>query len=270
MICFPNCKINLGLYVTGKLPNGYHNLETCFYPIPWHDVLEIIAQPAAEQSTLSLSGIPIEHSTNNSCLHAYDILKKDFPQLPSVAIHLHKTIPIGAGLGGGSADAAFTLLLLNKKFNLGLGEEALMRYALQLGSDSPFFIKNTSCLASGRGEVLQPVALDLSTYKIVLVNPGIHVSTGWAFTQIQLEAPAMDLAQIIVLPVTAWKEHLINVFEKPIFEKFPAIREIKDALYQQGAVYAAMSGSGATVYGLFKKSDVVSFHFPPHYLVKEC
>lgn len=270
MILFPNCKINLGLYVTGKLPSGYHNLETCFYPIPLNDALEIIAQPAAEQTTLSLSGIPIEHNANNSCVHAYDLLKKDFPHLPPVAIHLHKAIPIGGGLGGGSADAAFTLLLLNKKFDLGLSEDALMRYALQLGSDCPFFIKNTPCLASGRGEVLKPIALDLSPYKIVLVNPGIHISTGWAFTQIQMQGPDMELSQLFTLPVTDWKAHLVNVFETPIFKKYPAIKEIKDALYQHGAVYAAMSGSGATVYGLFKKSDVLSLRFPPHYLVKEC
>ena len=270
MILFPNCKINLGLYVTGKLLNGYHHLETCFYPIRLHDVLEIITQPATEQTTLALSGIPIEHGANNSCLHAYALLKKDFPQLPPVAMHLHKAIPIGGGLGGGSADAAFTLLLLNKKFNLDLDEATLMQNALQLGSDSPFFIKNTPCLASGRGEILQPIPLDLSAYKIVVVNPNIHVSTGWAFTQIQLEAPELALAHIFKLPVTQWKENLVNVFEKPIFEKHPAIKEIKDALYQQGALYASMSGSGASVYGIFKKLDVPAFHFPPHYLVKEC
>ena len=270
MILFPNCKINLGLYVTGKLPNGYHHLETCFYPIRLYDVLEIITQPETDQTTLALSGIPIEHSANNSCLHAYELLKKDFPDLPPVSMHLHKAIPIGGGLGGGSADAAFTLLLLDKKFNLELDEATLMQYALQLSSDSPFFIKNTPCLASGRGEMLQPILLDLTDYKIVIVNPNIHVSTGWAFTQIQLEAPQLELAHIFKLPVAQWEEHLVNVFEKPIFEKHPAIKEIKDTLYQQGALYASMSGSGASVYGIFKKLDVPAFHFPPHYLVKEC
>lgn len=270
MIFFPNCKINLGLYVTGKRPDGYHNLETCFYPIPLHDVLEVMGQPDAVQTTLSLSGITIEQTGTNSCLAAYQLLKHDFPQLPPVQIYLHKAIPVGGGLGGGSADAAFTLLLLNKKFNLNLHDETLIQYASKLGSDCAFFIKNTPCLASSRGEVLQPISLDLSAYKIVLVNPGIHINTGWAFTKIQLEAPQMPLAEIFSLPVQEWKKHLVNVFETPIFNRHPAIKEIKDVLYAQGAVYAAMTGSGATVYGLFKKLDVVPFAFPPHYLVKEC
>ncbi len=268
MIVFPNCKINLGLYVTGKLANGYHNIETCFYPIPLHDVLEIIAAPNALQTTLFLSGIAIENNSDNSCLKAYKLLKQDFPQLPHVVIHLHKAIPAGGGLGGGSADAAFTLLLLNQKFNLEISDEMLMAYALQLGSDCPFFIINKPCLASGRGEVLEPVALDFSDYKLVIVNPGIHVATGWAFSKITPQ-PVFGLAEIIQSPVAGWKERLVNVFEKPIFESYPPIREIKETLYAAGAVYAAMSGSGATVYGLFKKSDVVTLSFPQSYLVKE-
>jgi 4-diphosphocytidyl-2-C-methyl-D-erythritol kinase len=270
VILFPNCKINLGLYVTGKLPNGYHHIETCFYPIPFQDVLEIIKQPETAPTTLSLSGIALEQNTNNSCLKAYELLKKDFQQLPPVQMHLHKAVPPGGGLGGGSADAAFTLLLLNKKFNLNLGDEKLIYYAAQLGSDCAFFIRNTPCLASGRGEVLQPFALDLSEYKMVLVNPGIHVNTGWAYTQIKIEAPEKNLAEILSLPVAKWKAHLFNVFEIPIFQTHPAIQKIKEALYENGAVYASMSGSGATVYGLFKKSDKPTLRFPPHYLVKEC
>jgi 4-diphosphocytidyl-2-C-methyl-D-erythritol kinase len=160
--------------------------------------------------------------------------------------------------------------LLNKKFNLDLSESILIEYALQLGSDCPFFIKNIPCLASGRGEVLQPVSLDLSDYKIVLVNPGIHIHTGWAFTQIQLAQPPAPLDEIIHRPVHEWKDHLHNVFEPPIFKSYPEIGTIKDALYRSGAVYASMSGSGATVYGLFKKDDLLSFSFPTHYLVKEC
>ena len=270
MILFPNCKINLGLYVTGKRPDGYHNIETCFYPIPLQDVLEIIEQPDATETTLSLSGITIEQSSNNSCLKAYALLKKDFPQLTPVQIHLHKAIPVGGGLGGGSADAAFTLLLLNKKFELRLNDEQLIQYASQLGSDCAFFIKNTPCLASGRGEILQPITLDLSEYKIVLVNPGLHIDTGWAYKQITIDAPKKSLAEMFSQPVEEWKANVFNVFETPIFQTYPSIKEIKDTLYSKGAVYAAMTGSGATVYGLFKKSDVVTFDFPPHYLVKEC
>jgi 4-diphosphocytidyl-2-C-methyl-D-erythritol kinase len=270
VILFPNCKINLGLYVTGKLPDGYHNLQTCFYPIPLQDILEIIAMSGTAQTILTLSGITIEHSSKNSCLKAYELLKKDYPQLPPVQIHLHKAIPIGGGLGGGSADGAFTVRLLNKMFDLALPEETLMRYALQLGSDCAFFIKNTPCLASGRGELLQPVALDLSDYKIILVNPGISIHTGWAFTKIKIEQPAVPIEEMVRHPVSEWRNGLMNVFEKPIFESHPQIGELKDVLYQKGAVYAAMSGSGATVYGLFNKEDAVSFSFPPHYLVKEC
>ena len=269
MICFPNSKINLGLYVTGKLPNGYHNLQTGFYPVPFHDVLEIIAQPPTNQTTLSITGIAIENNASNSCLKAYELLKADFPQLPPVDIHLHKAIPAGGGLGGGSADGAFTLLLLNKKFHLHLDEETLIRYALRLGSDCPFFIINKPCLASGRGEVMTPIRLDLSDYKIVIVNPGIHVDTGWAFKQIKCEAPAIPVAEVLQQPVSEWKAGLQNVFEPAVFAAHPAIGDIKDQLYQKGAIYAAMSGSGASVYGLFKKEETVSFSFPPHYLVKE-
>lgn len=270
MILFPNCKINFGLYITGKRPDGYHNLQTVFYPVALRDVLEIISLPSGSQTTLSLSGMAIENNADNSCIKAYELLKKFHPQLPPVSIQLHKAIPAGGGLGGGSADAAFTLLLLNKKFNLAIDNKTLLQHALQLGSDCPFFITNKPSLATGRGEILKPVALDLSNYKIVLVNPGIHINTGWAFTQIKVEEPENNLAQIVTQPVAEWKDGLKNVFEKPIFETYPEIRNIKESLYHHGAVYASMTGSGATVYGLFKKSDTFSVSFPPHYLVKEC
>lgn len=269
MILFPNCKINLGLYVTGKRPDGFHDLQTAFYPVPLHDVLEIIEKPEAPVS-LSLSGIKIEDNNHNTCLKAYALLKKEFPKLPPVYMHLHKVIPIGGGLGGGSSDGVHTLLLLQKKFNLKLPEEKLQALALTLGSDCPFFINNQPCLATGRGEVLRPFAIDLTAYKIVLVNPGIHINTGWAFSQVTLQTPALELKAILQMPVTQWKDHLFNIFEKPIFDRYPEIKNIKDVLYQKGAVYAAMSGSGATVYGLFKKMDAVAFSFPPHYFVKEC
>ena len=270
MIYFPNCKINLGLYVTSKRGDGYHNLQTCFYPIPLHDVLEIIELPDGGTTTLTITGITVDDVANNSCLKAYALLKKNMPYLPPVAIHLHKAIPVGGGLGGGSADAAFTLLLINKKFNLKCSEGTLLDYALQLGSDCPFFIKNTPSLASSRGEILQPIALDLSNYKIVVVNPGIHVNTSWAFTQIKLQEPKIPLESLFKLPVPEWKDVLLNVFETPIFEKYPVIGDIKSTLYEKGAVYAAMTGSGASVYGLFKKSDDLTFLFPQNYLVKEC
>ncbi len=185
MIVFPNCKLNLGLHILGKRPDGFHNLETVFYPLPIQDALEIIQHPSSNTDIeFSASGLPVDgNTTDNICVKAYHLLRQAFPDLPAVKMHLHKTIPMGAGLGGGSADGAFALTLLNKKFNLGLDEQALIGYALALGSDCPFFIKNTACYATGRGEVLEELQLDLSAYTFAIVNPGIHINTGWAFAQ---------------------------------------------------------------------------------------
>ncbi|RTL60638.1 MAG: 4-(cytidine 5'-diphospho)-2-C-methyl-D-erythritol kinase [Sphingobacteriales bacterium] len=271
MIVFPNCKINLGLTITRKREDGYHDLETVFYPIALKDALEVIQQPDANASTtFTQSGITVEGQPgNNLCLKAYHLLKRDFPQLPGIQMHLHKVIPMGAGLGGGSSDAAFTLKLLNQKFNLGLSVKQLIDYGLQLGSDCPFFIINQPCFATGRGEFLQKIKLDLSAYHIVLVNPGIHVNTGWAFTQLIPQAPQKSVETIIQQPIESWKNELINDFEKPVFEKYPEIKAIKDKLYDAGAVYASMSGSGSTVYGLFTTNPVLNNSFLAHYFVKQ-
>lgn len=271
MIFFPNCKINLGLHITGKRPDGYHDLETLFYPVPITDALEIITNEQADKLvTFNLTGLPVETTGENICEKAYHLLKQHYPQLPPVSIHLHKAIPIGAGLGGGSADGAFTLMLLNKKYNLQLSEQKLIALALELGSDCPFFIKNMSCLGSGRGEQLQPITLNLSPYKLVLVNPGIHINTGWAFSQLKPQAPAQSLSTIIQQPVTGWKANLTNDFEAPIFQKYPEVAQIKESLYEHGAVYASMSGSGSTVFGLFSKETQPQLSFPPTHYVKEC
>lgn len=272
MILFPNCKINLGLHITQKRPDGFHNLQTFFYPVPITDALEIISQEdKREPFHFTLSGANIDAGTDNICVKAYQLLKKDFDlQIPPLQMHLHKAIPIGAGLGGGSADGTFTLLLLNKKYNLNLTEEQLLQYALQLGSDCPFFIKNVPCLAAGRGEILKPFPIDLSSYKLVLVNPGIHINTGWAFSQLQPKEPQHTLSDIIQLPITEWKGSLMNDFEAPIFNHHPEIKKIKDELYHKGAVYASMSGTGSTVFGLFDRDQTVAFQFPEHYFVKEC
>jgi 4-diphosphocytidyl-2-C-methyl-D-erythritol kinase len=270
VIVFPNCKINLGLHIIRKRPDGFHDLETLFYPVFLQDALEIITSESAVAVQFTQSGIAIENTPDNICLKAYYLLKKDFPQLPSIQMHLHKAIPIGAGLGGGSADGAFTLLLLNNKYNLQLTEPQLITYALQLGSDCPFFIKNKPCLGGGRGEDLQELPLDLSAYKIVIVNPGIHVNTGWAFSQLQPASPALALAEVVQKPIPEWKQYLVNDFEKPIFTHYPQIQACKETLYNMGAVYASMSGSGSTVYGLFNKEKELSFSFPAHYFVKEC
>lgn len=253
MIVFPNCKINLGLQILGKRDDGFHNLETVFYPIAFKDALELI--PNTNKNTdieFTGTGLLVDGKpSDNLCVKAYHLLKKDFPKLPAIKIHLHKAIPMGAGLGGGSADAAFMLTLLNDKLNLNLSTSKLLNYSLQLGSDCPFFILNNPCFASGRGEVLEKLAVDLSAYKIVLINPGIHINTGWAFLNITPALSKKSVKEIITQPIETWKTELHNDFEVPVFATHPQVKEIKDSLYNQGAIYAAMSGSGSTVYGIF-------------------
>lgn len=253
MLSFPNCKINLGLHILNKREDGYHNLETIFYPINFREALEIIpTQNPFNSIEFSNTGLTVTGNTEeNICIKAYHLLKKDFTALPEIKMHLHKAIPMGAGLGGGSADGAFTLQLLNKKFTLNLTKTDLLKYAVRLGSDCPFFIINKPCFAAGRGEILEEINISLSTYKIVLVNPGIHVNTGWAFAQLTPATPLKSIKEIINQPITTWKQELKNDFEKPVFEKYPAIKKIKETMYVQGALYAAMSGSGSTVYGIF-------------------
>lgn len=263
MVLFPNCKINLGLHVVHKRTDGYHDLETVFYPLAIKDALEVIHSAAFN---FHLTGLPVNDTTeNNLCVKAYHLLKQDFPGLPAVNIHLHKAIPMGAGLGGGSADGAFMLSMLNTKFQLNLTPDKLIDYALQLGSDCPFFIVNKPCFATGRGEHLTPVQLDVSAYKIILVNPQIHVSTKEAFSTLTPNAPAKSIEQIIQQPVTTWKDELKNDFEEPVFKTYPAIKEIKKTLYNMGAVYAAMTGSGSSVYGIFEPDANTNFSFPEQY-----
>ncbi len=255
MIVFPNCKINLGLNIIGKRADGFHNIETVFLPVSFHDALEIIENP--HQTELVVSGISVEADDNNSCVKAYQLLKNRFPQLPFVKIHLHKTIPLGAGLGGGSADAAFTLQVLNSKFNLNLSQQQLMEFALELGSDCPFFIINKPCFAIGRGENLSEIKIDLSDYKIHLVNPGIKINTAWAFSQVHPKISGKKISEIIQQSIETWKHDLVNDFEKIIFSTYPKLETIKNNLYAQGATYAAMSGSGSTVFGIFKKHKTI-------------
>ncbi|HVX25254.1 MAG TPA: 4-(cytidine 5'-diphospho)-2-C-methyl-D-erythritol kinase [Parafilimonas sp.] len=269
MVTFPNCKINLGLNIISKRDDGYHNLETVFYPLPFYDVLEIITSDKKENEFF-LTGIYIDGDTkNNLCLKAYNILKKDFSQLPFVKIYLHKNIPVGAGLGGGSADGAFILTLLNEKFNLNLSEEKLLQYALQLGSDCPFFIKNTPCFAQSRGEVLEEISLNLSGYKLILINPDIHINTAWAFAQIQTSIPEKSVKEIIQQPVSQWKENLKNDFEQAVFAAHPSLQKIKKQLYTLGAVYAAMTGSGSTMFAIFNNDENLSrLNFENNYFIK--
>lgn len=273
MIVFPNCKINLGLNVLRKRKDRFHELETVFYPLSLHDILEItwLKKMTGEPGVpLSKSGLEIDGSNdNNLCIKAYWLLKKKFPQMPSIQMHLHKAIPAGGGLGGGSADAAFALMMLNEMCELNLSREQLLKYAAQLGSDCPFFIINKPCFSKGRGELLEEISLDLSAFKIVIVNPGIHVNTGAMFGQIHPGIPSKSLKDIIRQPVSSWKDEMKNDFEKVVFPLHPEIGSIKDKLYAAGAIYASMSGSGSTVYGIFTKESAIEFHFPEHYFVKE-
>lgn len=271
MIFFPNCKINLGLHILQKRPDGFHNLETVFYPVALNDALEIVKNNDKDAAALtwSASGNIIEGTLqDNLCIKAFNLVKKDYPHLPAIRMHLHKNIPSGAGLGGGSADAAFTLQLLDQKFGLHIPAAKMQEYALQLGSDCPFFLINKPSVAKGRGEMLEPLDLNLSAYKILIVNPGIHVNTGWAFGQLQLSAEKKPgLTTILNMPVWQWKTMLVNDFEIPVFEKYPAIKQIKDTLYEAGALYAALSGSGSSVFGIFEKT-VDAIKFPQGYFYK--
>ena len=271
MVLFPNCKINIGLNITGKRPDGFHNLQTVFYPLMVKDALEIIDAKENTQPVLfSSTGIAINgKDEDNLCIKAYGLLKKDFPQLPSIQIHLHKNIPIGAGLGGGSADAAFTLQILNTKYALGLSQQSLKNYAAALGSDCPFFILNKPCYATGRGEILEEISLDLSAHKILMVNPGIHINTRWAFSQLNIkEKTATDLKELVQQPISNWRQNMINDFEVPVFAAHPEIEIIKNNLYAQGALFAAMSGSGSSVFGIFEKDNHPEINFPAHYFYR--
>ncbi len=271
MVTFPNCKINLGLNIIQKRTDGYHDLETVFYPILIKDVLEIITNQLPNQVSdihYSASGLLVEGDlSNNLCVKAYHLLKNDFPKLPFIKLHLHKNIPMGAGLGGGSSDAANTLLLLNQKYQLALSNEQLIDYALQLGSDCPFFILNQPCFAKGRGEILHIIDLDLKQYQFFIVNPGIHISTAWAFSQIQPSKALYPIEETILTPIGQWKGILTNDFEKPVVKLYPEIGNIIDQLYTHGAIYAALSGTGSTVFGIFPKGNFLKPIFPKNYFL---
>jgi 4-diphosphocytidyl-2-C-methyl-D-erythritol kinase len=252
MITFPNAKINLGLNIIEKRVDGYHNLETVFYPVPVEDALEIkIAERAEHKFILRQSGIPIAgKAEDNLAVRAYRLLDKDF-NLPSIEIYLYKHIPLGAGLGGGSANAAFMLKLLNERFDLQLNAEQLEKYAATLGADCAFFIRNIPVFAEGTGNIFSPVSLSLKGYGLVIVKPDVFVSTRDAFSFICPRKPKRSLKEIITRPINEWKSLMKNDFEESVFHQYPIIEKIKTELYKQGATYAALSGSGASVFGLF-------------------
>ena len=260
MVSFPPCKINLGLNVVSKRSDGYHNIETCFYPIPWTDALEVVK---ANQFSFTASGNPIPgDATRNLCRQAYELLSQDF-KLPSVAIHLHKIIPTGAGLGGGSSDGAHMVRMLNQLFNLKLSSDKLKAYALELGSDCPFFIDDQPKFGTGRGEVLSDISVNLSGKFLILVKPDVHVSTAEAYSGVKPAVPLVSIKNILEQKTIAeWKEHLKNNFEESVFVKYPLIKDIKEKLYQKGALYASMSGSGSAVFGIFEEPVELKAQFP--------
>jgi 4-diphosphocytidyl-2-C-methyl-D-erythritol kinase len=265
MVTFPNAKINLGLHVAERRTDGYHNLETLFYPVRLTDALEIL--PSGEFSFNS-SGIGLDGDIeNNLVVKAYRLLKKDF-QLPAVKIFLHKVIPTGAGLGGGSSDAAFTLIMTNSIFNLGLSQHQLENYAGILGADCPFFIGNIPSLASGKGDQLMPLKIDLSLFHLVIVKPPVSVNTALAYQGITPKYPEYPLYNIINQAVESWRNSLYNDFENIVFKQFPQIAAIKDTLYDLGAQYASMSGSGSAVFGLFRQlPQKLKLLFPDSYFI---
>lgn len=268
MLLFPNAKINIGLNITNKRPDGFHNIQSIFYPIGLCDALEVIenTDKNAPPVTITFSGIDIPSTINdNLCVKAYYIVNSDYP-LPNIKIHLHKHIPIGAGLGGGSADAAFFLRLLNDKFELGLAWGELHNYARQLGSDCSFFITNNPAYVQGKGEQYETISLSLNAYHIVLIYPHIHINTAKAYSGVKPATPTRSLEEDILLPVEEWKHYIHNQFEDTVFPQFPKLKKIKEQLYNYGAVYAAMSGSGSTVYGIFKEKINLQEQFKEYFV----
>ncbi len=249
MIVFPNAKINIGLHVVSKRPDGYHNLETIFYPVKLADALEMAE---TGKTGITFSGLPVDGNPNdNLVMKAYGLLRNDF-NLPPVQFHLHKVIPTGAGLGGGSSDAAFTLKMLNTHFKLNLSTEQLKKYAVRLGADCSFFIENNPAFAEGIGDRLNSVDIDLSDYQIAIIKPNESVSTIQAYKNVVPAHPQFSLKDLSSVPVENWKNVVVNDFEKSIFPQFPEIAKWKEKLYDWGALYASMSGSGSAVFGIFR------------------
>lgn len=268
MLVFPNAKLNLGLYVTERRPDGFRNLESVFVPLPWSDALEVLPAPAGTETSLTLSGIPIPgEPATNLCLRAYKLLNADFG-LPPIQMHLHKVVPIGAGLGGGSADAAFALKALNELFALGLPTEQLEGYARRLGSDCAFFIGNQPVFAYERGDVFEAVSLNLAGMACKVVYPGLHISTAEAYARVEPRRPEHELRAALGQPLETWRDTVRNDFEAALTPHYPVLGQIKAALYEAGAAYASLSGSGSAVYGLFPGHELPPFiELPVEYLV---
>ncbi|OGX83870.1 4-(cytidine 5'-diphospho)-2-C-methyl-D-erythritol kinase [Hymenobacter glacialis] len=268
MLVFPNAKLNLGLYITERRPDGFHNLETVFLPLPWTDALEILPAETGHLTSIALTGRPIPGDpVTNLCVRAYELLQADFPQLPPVQMYLHKIVPIGAGLGGGSADAAFALKAANELFGLNIPSETLEGYARRLGADCAFFIQNKPVLAVERGDVFQEIDLSLTGTGCVVVYPNLHISTPEAFAGITPQPPAHGLREALAQPLETWRDTVSNDFERSLAPKYPVLAAIKQELYAAGATYASLSGSGSAVYGLWAAGAPAAMPWPTEYTV---
>lgn len=255
MIVFPNAKINLGLNIISRRPDGYHNISSCFLPVGWKDALEAVPSDHFEFGS---SGLHIPgKSSDNLCVKAFKLLKEKH-HIPPVKMHLHKVIPMGAGLGGGSADGAFALKLLNDLFDLGLVNAQLEEYAKSLGADCPFFIRNRPMLVSGIGDVFEEIGFHIKGKFLVIVNPGIHVNTAQAFKSIRPKTPEFSLSESLYMNPDQWQDRVVNDFEGSVFEMHPRLKNVKNGLIKAGAIYAAMSGSGSSIYGIFDHEITIS------------
>ncbi|MEY4877053.1 MAG: 4-diphosphocytidyl-2-C-methyl-D-erythritol kinase [Bacteroidota bacterium] len=266
MIIFPNAKVNFGLNIISKRADGFHNIQSVFVPVKVEDALEFIPANALQFST---SGLPIPGNTNdNLIIKAYHLIKSNY-NIPFLKIHLHKVIPMGAGLGGGSADAVFFIKSVNNYFELKMNADEMLQIASSLGSDCAFFITNKISFATEKGENLEPFTLDLSGYKICVIHPKIHVNTAWAYSKIKPLTPNKSIKEILKQPIETWKNELINDFEKPVFEKHPEIQNLKNEFYKHGALYASMSGSGSAVFGIFK-NEIPTLTFQQNFTIFNC
>ena len=265
MITYPIAKVNLGLLVTEKRSDGFHNIETVFYPVPVQDALEVVE---SSKFQINITGIDLnENPEKNLVVKAYQLLNETY-KLPPVQIHLHKNIPVGAGLGGGSADASYMLLLLNEMFQLDISEKQLLAYALQLGSDCPFFVNPRPVFAVGRGEQIEDIDVDLSGFYLILIKPPVHVSTSEAYKHMVPANSRISLKALVHFSVAKWQGNIQNQFERYVFSEHPEVGEIKQKLYDLGATFALMSGSGSAVYGLFRSEKrSLDSHFPLNYQI---
>lgn len=269
MILYPPCKINLGLHILNKRKDGFHELDTCMFEIPLYDILEILPSQKFEFSSSGME-IPGDFNTN-LCVKAFKLIQENH-NIPNIKMHLHKQIPMGGGLGGGSSDGTYVLKMLNTIFQLNLSETILEQYAATLGSDCAFFVKSGSQIAKGRGEILTPINLKLTGYFIKIVNIGIHISTAEAYSGVEFQQHKNSISEIINRNIIDWKTILNNDFELSIFKNYPVLKKLKADLYQEGAIYASMSGSGSTMYAIFKdepKKNTFSHLNPTYEIIKE-